>query len=475
MTFDEQKQTIDSFHELISKTAKYQILKNEKAISGVMVNYLNSKENLTPDERDIIVNTVCMDYMDNFNEVDKPSSIYEVLKKFDDDEKFANKVLCIYLDKYFYNDITINNFNNLIVNYGEESNANEENISSIIYRIITMTSYFSADDKKLVIKHMFEECRKDISNRKKAGEVIDYDEDINICLQQTYSDEVYNNLINDQMLLSQLIYCYFNAFILEDFQFKKIDVLYESMISDRKRGPNDLELANIYDSIIGLDDLYDYKEPILNMVDIVERLDVDLKELYKAYLYSDDDYSLFVKDSSYGKKIIKKYFEMTMLDNEEQRVELISSVVRDSLKSLVSPERTIDENVACLYRYFEGAKSSGNWVYPRYLIKSEDLLLCQKVCLISDYYNRFSDKSSNCLITSHISFIENNDLSLIVGYFDNDSCFSKFCLECYVEQTLGIHYENNGICKNEDILKKINPFYVFERASNEAYQKKKNS
>lgn len=475
MTVEQQQETINSFNKLISNTAKYQILDDEDDIACAIINYFNATSKLTIDAKEVIIEFVCTDYMDNFNEKNKPDSLSEAKEKFKNDATFAAEVLSVYIDKYFYNDLVINRLNNLFLNYSDESYANETNVASILYIVIMQSSYFTNDEKNLVLKHIIKECQDDLKRREKSGEALDYSDDlINLLINE--EDNLSEYFADDKDALIQLIDYYFKAYILEDFQLIKFENICDSIISDYTKMPSEKNFSKIYEAIIELDSRFNYKDTILNIIATVNNNDNDLDGLYQSTYYEDEEYDIFVSDESYGTEIIKQYLKQTMLDIDEARVELINEIIRDSLKTLVSPQKTIDENVGVIVHHFANSnygRKADDQSCQKYGIEIQEFMLYQKICLISDYYNRFSDEPLNTVISNHIYFIKNMDRKQILNYFNYDQYLARFCVESFVEETLGVNCESHGICKDIDTIKKINPFYILEKTNNTSYQKKK--
>lgn len=477
MTIEEQKETIDSFDEFISKTIRYQMIEDIDAIASIVHSHLKNSTKLNKDQKNLLINNFCMDYLYNFTEKNKPNSLTETCMKFQNDKAFAQKIISVYIDKYFPNDLKINNFNVLCLEYSEEPDINEGNIVFRLYQVLVNSSYFTNDEKILILNHLLIECKNDVDNLKRFD---DYpcDEDFldGLTSYEEQGAVLMQEIENNKDFCLQLIEYYFQVYIQEDYRTRKFEHFCYSVVRNDKILPTKLQIKKIYDKVVEMDEIYDYKDFILNIITLASpENELNLEELVKSDIDEETDYKSFINDTQYGMGILEKYLKTFILELEEYNIELVNDIARQVLIDLIDPNVTIGENVNKMNYYLKDihvGKALFNSYYNKYNIPVQEIILYQKVCLISDYYNNHSDCVLNQQTDNHVQLIRTGDLSEILKIFDNNSSFSNCCVENFIKQTLDPSEYNEGICNDRKTLEKINPFFKLEQLNNKAYQKK---
>lgn len=477
MTIEEQKETINSFDEFISKTIRYQMIEDIDTIVSTVHSHLKNSTKLNKDQKNLLINNFCMDYLCNFTETNKPTSLSDAYMKFQNDKTFAQKIISVYIDKYFPNDLKINDFNILCLEYSDELDIDEENISLRLYQVLINSSFFTNDEKILVLNHLLSECKKDIDNLKKIDDY-PYDEEFldDLSIYEAQGDLLIQETENNNDFCLELIKYYFQIYIQEDYQTRKFDNFCYSVIRNTKTLPTRLQIKRIYDKIVEMDEFYNYKDLILNIIALTEtEKELNLEELVKSDIDEEMDYKSFINDAQYGMDILEKYLKSFIIELEEYNIELVNDIARQVLIDLIDPNVTIGENVNKMNYYLKDiyvGKALFNSYYNKYNMPAQEIILYQKICLISDYYNNHSD----CILTqqtdNHVQLIRTGDLSELLEAFNNNSSLANSCIENFIKQTLNPSEYKEGICNDRKTLEKINPFFKLEQSNNKAYQKK---
>lgn len=477
MTSEEKQETLNYFHQLISDTVKYQILETDDDVAQTIYNSLKYISKYTHDQKNFIIERVCLDYMFNFLEKEKPNSLDEVVYQFKTDKRFATKLLDIYIDKYFQDELTINNFNRLCLEYNEQLDVFENNIPLIMYTLFTKSSYFNKDEKVLILDHLIKECKTDIEKLKEYDEfpceewfmedLLKYEDNTNLKL---------DGIMNNKHFCLELIQYYFRTYILEDFQIQKIDNICISIMKNKKSMPSRFKIEQLYEKITEIDKIYNYKDAILNIIELSKSYDEgDINDLLEFVYDSDEYYEKFIDEADYGVEVLRKYIKQVILDQEENNIELIHEVSRKILFEIVDLNNSIDKNTETISYYLDNnniAQGFYNTFYSGYKTSLKTMIVFQKICLISDYYNNYSDKQLDNNTKDNITLIKSNSMIELLDIFDNNKIFSKNCIENFVKSTFDKDEDNKGICQDIETLKKINPLLPFEQLSNKAYQKK---
>lgn len=477
MTIGEQKEIINSFDGLISDTIRYQMIDDIDDIAGVIYSHLKFSNKLNKEQKDILINNFCMDYLYNFTEKNKPTSLSDACMKFQNDKNFAKTTISTYIDKYFPNDLKINDFNILCLGYSDELDINEENISYRLYQVLINSSYFTHEDKILVLNHLLSECKKDIDYLKRFEE-IPCEEDFldNLSQYDKQGDILMREIDNSKDFCIQLIEYYFQTYIQEDYQMRKFDHLCYSIIRNTKTLPTRLQIQRIYNKILEMDDLYDYKDLILNIIDLTgPEPELNLQDFFESTIDEETDYKLFINNTSYGMDVIEDYLKLFILELDEYNIELVNEIARRGLIDLIDVDVSTSKNIDNIKYYlssYNREKSFFDICYSKYQISPKIITLCQKICLISDYYNNYSDHISNRQINNNIQLIKQESLSSLLEIFDSNVSFSNSCIENFIDQTLNSSKYHEGLCNDTKILERINPFFYLEQLNNKSYQKK---
>ena len=240
-----------------------------------------------------------------------------------------------------------------------------------------------------------------------------------------------------------------------------------SLIGEYNEFPKLEKIEKLYDEIINKNEEFGYLGAIGSFL---------------VFVGDDiDGYDRFISDREYGIGALIKYYKMSLGQNiysEEvkEQVFFINELARDILYNLIGDINNNDKNIATIEAYFNKGFGISEYYEPYrklYNISFEDMVNIQKICLISDYYNKYFDSLNKDNLTfDNIKIINENKNEKLLETFNSNLEFKKGLIESFVDDIFTDNH-NIELCSDVNTLARINPFLIIEMASNKAYQKKK--
>ena len=464
---------LNRFHSDISNIIRYQLQDSVEDMASLVYASMSDRKNYSENELDLIAINLGMFYIAQLINARTSGMVNmnDLVDKIKHNEEFSENILGLYISSNFHHDLAINDFNRYMLKLSRDMEIDEENISYHLFNVFINSDRYSMDDKKTIIYHILKECHDDIERTQKYDEAI-YD--------SWFIEEVDTYMNDEESLLSALGYkeefgrvllkSYFDAYILEDFQLERFDYKCMQMLDDIREMPSEYKLNLLYLELINLDKQFGYKNVILNLMDNASfSKDDEFDE--------DMDYQLFLTDRDVGITAIREHFYKNILEDtvNSDYVKFINVAARENLSRFVNFNWNVEANVNDIDLYFSmnavrGSLTSAFLKDVRSLqININNMQNLQKICLISDYYNSFSDKKDH----PYIDFIRDSETSEVMMAFDSNSEFRRNCIRCFVEDTITPYTNNRSLCTDDGTLRRINPFFMLEQSGNEAYQKKK--
>ena len=456
---------INNFNKMVNNEVAYQFIEDISDASNSLWDYLVNKTKLSFEERNFIIGFICFDYLNNPFIKDK-IDLVQAIERFNIDNIFGVNVLDEYIEKHFYDAILINRYNNLNLNYSEELELDDDQVTDRIYEVLNNSSFFNNEEKEKIIKYLIEECQESVESSKENYKFseMDYNDNYLSDLEYYYENIDEIDLSDDEFILN-LINHYFSLFIESDFKLNRLEYMISSIMEKENKLPKLEEIEKMYDDIVIKDEKYGYMAAIEYILEFVSNNDFE-------------NYDTFINDREFGIRSLIKIYQLSLGDNSfadlDEEIFFVNELARDILYNLVGDLNHNDSNVAEIEYYFNlgfGIKEFYEPYKRLYSIDYNDMVKIQKICLISDYYNKYSDNMSNDAVSNNIKIINENSQNKLLELFDENLEFKKSLIESFVDDIFTDSY-GVSLCSDINTLKRVNPFTIIEMSSNKAYQKK---
>ena len=466
---DKFAELIKNFNIRVNNEVAYQFIEDISDASNILWDYLINDRSLSFEEKNFIIGFICLDYIENPFITDKPVNLEKAIEKFNQDNIFGVDVLDTYIDKYFSDAILINKYNLLNLGYAEELDIDDDAVVGRIYTVFNNSSFFNDEEKVKILKHLVYNCKCEIDSEKEKYRFSEIDYGYEYLSDLEYYYDHFEDLdVSDNNFIFNLIEHYFKSIIYDDFKVNRLESMISSLLKKTNKLPSIDEIEKLYDEIIYKNEEFCYLDAIEYILEFINPS-------------SFDNYDRFINDKEYGINELIRFYNLSvgnnakMSEDMEDDVLFINEIARDILYNLIEDVNNINKNTSEIEYYFDigfGISEYYNLYQKMYNISFNDMLKIQKLCLISDYYNRYSDANTdNDTVSFNISLINNSKRDELLNIFDENFLFRKTVIESFVESTI-IDQKNINLCTDINTLYKINPFLMFEMSSNKAYQKK---